>query len=340
MDVSQWFSICCEAKTGGDGEIAKLETRSAAGNESDPFTAVLEGKMEEETNNCSVNGAAQAPESKSAETNLTKIEETNGTPRADPGQTQLLPMYTVTLNTSGAKSFGACFDITDPQRPVLVKIVPDSPLGQHISVNSPSRCPQIGSALVAVNNKVGKGSDMVRRLRISGPVSATFKAARITTVKIPEGEGSLGLEIVSATSPALGLIVKSSTGRAASAGVQARDFIVAVNGEKISATEMFDILRTSKHPELEIWSYNEEAQQRTITIPKGDGELGLDLLPISEGSTNGLQVVGVTGRAAEAGVRSMDIIVATNGVAKNPKELYEDLRQPCQLTLLISTPAS
>lgn len=344
MDLSSlnpWFCICCEEKTAGTAPIAEisLDTQPAiansrfgesdvANNEYKPVTLLADSECRPQASASNLNDAPQEPEA---------LARKDSVPQADSAEAPLLPICTVTVDKTGAKNFGASFDITDPQRPVLIKILPDSALGKLVSLNS-QRSPQVGSALVAVNNKLSKGSDMVRALRTSGPLSATFKAPRIAIVSIPEGEGPLGLGFFRTSD--LGLFVKSSMGRAASAGVQARDFIIAVNGEKKNADEMFDILSTSKHVELEIWSYNEESRQRTVIIPKGDGGLGLELMPIPEGDNIGLKVVNVSGRAAASGVRIWDTIVAVNGLAKNPKELFEDLQQPCELKLLISTPAS
>lgn len=261
-----------------------------------------------------------------------------------------LEMYTVTLSKTKDESFGVSFDATDPNRPVVIGILPNSALGRSISASSSSRYPKVGSALVAVDGKASSGADMVKALKTSGLISATFKEPRIKTITIPEGEGPLGLQV--RQSRELGLLVTSSSLRAAAAGVQARDYIVAVNGEKKNRL-MLEMLQASKDHQahqLEVWSYNEEARLGMVTIPKGPGALGLELQPVTTADNtglqfrnehnSGLQVVNATGRAAAAGLRSMDIIVSVNGLVRSPKDLFDGLREPCDLKLYVSTPAS
>lgn len=252
---------------------------------------------------------------------------------------ELLPMYTINIRKTDHQSFGAQFDLTDPDRPVIVKVLPDT----HLSSGLPGPCPTVGSALVSVNDKVEDGSSMVRQLRASGPVSATFKEPRRRNLVLPKGEGAYGLDLKPTSSEELGLFVHAVSGRATNTGLQVRDFIVEVNGQKAKPQDLYNaIVNATSDVKLGVITYNEEAQQRTVVISQGDGPLGLEMREVSKGvPAPGLYVLSSTGRAAAAGVRSRDTIISVNGQFIAPAQMFQLLRAGGKdLKLTVSTPSS
>lgn len=275
------------------------------------------------------------------------VEETQEVPKAEPEQQvdaqqptdELLPMYTISLSKTDDKSFGAQFDLTDPDRPVIVKVLPDTYLSGGLS----GPCPTVGSALVSVNDKIVDGPGMVRKLRERGPVSATFKEPRRHTVVLPMGEGPHGLEMKPTSSDELGLFVHAVSGRASTSGLQVRDFIVEIDGRKDKPQALYDTLRNATSDiRLGVLTYNEEAKQRTVIIPQGVGPLGLEMKEVAKGvPAPGLVVISASGRAAAAGVRSRDSIIGVNGQFIAPAALYSLMCAGGKdLKLVISTPSS
>jgi len=252
---------------------------------------------------------------------------------------ELLPMYSIRVEKTDHRSFGAQFDLTDPDRPVIIKVLPDT----HLGGGMPGPCPTVGSALVSVNDKILGGPDMVRKLRERGPISATFKEPRRRTFVLPKGEGSHGLDVKPTSSDELGLLVFACIGRASTCGLQVRDFIVEVGGQKGKPDALYDMLRNATSDiEVGVLTYNEEAKQRTVIIPQGDGPLGLEMKEVKKGApTLGLYVLSSAGRGAAAGVRTRDTIIAVNNKFGTPAELYGLLRAGGKdMKLVISTPSS
>lgn len=255
---------------------------------------------------------------------------------AQPPDGELLPMYTVSVSSIAGKSFGAEFDLTDQDRPIITKVLPDT----YLSSGLPAPCPTIGSALVSVNDKVTNGPDMVKLLQGKGPVSAIFKEPRRRTIVLSPGAGSQGLDLKPTSSDDLGLLVLTSSGPT---GLQARDFIVEVNGQRNTPQVLHDMVCISTNGvQLGILSYSEEAQQRTVIVPKENGPLGLELKEVSKGvPAPGLYVLSSTGRAAAAGVRSSDTIIGVNGQFIAPSQLFGLLRAGGKdMKLVIMTPPS
>lgn len=252
---------------------------------------------------------------------------------------ELLPMYTISISKTDHRSFGAQFDLTDSDRPVIIKVLPDT----HLSGGLPGPCPTVGSALVSVNDKVEDGGSMVRQLRASGPVSATFKEPRRFNVVLPKGEGAHGLDLKPTSSEELGLLVHAVSGRATQTGLQVRDFIFEVNGQKNKPQELYNaIVNATSDIKLGVLTYNEEAKQRAVLVPQGDGPLGLEMKEVSKGvPTPGLYVLTSSGRAAAAGVRSRDTIIGVNGQFIAPAAMFALLRAGGKdLKLAITTPSS
>jgi hypothetical protein len=263
----------------------------------------------------------------------------NTIPVTQPPEGELLSMYTVSMSKTDGRDLGADFDLTDQDRPIIIKILPDT----YLSSGLPTPCPTIGSALVSVNDRVSNGPDMVRLLQDKGPVSAIFKEPRRRTIVLPEGGQSQGLSCKPTSCGDLGLLVLAVSGQAALAGLQVRDFIVEVDGQRNIPQVLHDMVRNSTNGvQLGILSYSEEAQQRTVIIPKGDGLLGLELKEVSKGVPSpGLYVLRSTSRAAAAGVRSRDVIIGVNGQFIAPSQLFGLLSAGGKdMKLVIMTPAS
>eukprot|EP00440_Ansanella_granifera_P007775 gb/GFBE01008410.1/.p1 GENE.gb/GFBE01008410.1/~~gb/GFBE01008410.1/.p1 ORF type:complete len:360 (+),score=88.53 gb/GFBE01008410.1/:1-1080(+) len=171
------------------------------------------------------------------------------------GLVALLPTFKVAARNTG--ELGLILDVTDPVRPLVLDIAPETVLATWNSSCRrfmKSQVIQPLDALLTVNGESGNTADLVAKLaemQPNGLARLTLRHPQTLNIVVTKSEVGLGLDLK--PSEKAGLLVTrvdSSFKQDTLAKISVSDRIIAVNGQEDSAEKMLELIEAAEAVEL------------------------------------------------------------------------------------------